>query len=803
MATQNQANDDNQSASETARLNRSAAAINRAAATTTQNNTNINVQLSNDYINRRLYNPLGNFASYTYQISLYMVSPEAYQAFVSSNRSNVKNINGFYLVAQSGGSNNKNKENTVSNLDYYIDNMSIVQSFSGKGSGASINISDIKFEIIEPYGFSFPTKLTAAFENLKANSNFKGIENSIEAIKSFFVVGIRFQGYDENGVPLSSSNFPTSSFTTNIGAQGVFEQFIDIKLKTFKFKLDGFGATKYQLVAAKTDENIGFGTKYGIVDNVSPLIGSTVEELLIGEAQGLTSLKQLLNQNQQGRSVPITYDFRFKGDEATVNSIKNAKLVNLKDNDRARNPSSLASNSSQVNESTAAASVPTNLKTIWQFNSGMAVPQIVENLIKQSTYVTNALTFNYTSSETPNNTGTPNIINQKSDPPELKWYNLSAEVTPTAYDNSNDFSYHITYIIQPFTNPTVNTPFTKSPVYPGPDKLYEYWLTGKNKEIISLELSYDQTYFQISLTEPGQLGDPVSTITGKKNDQDQTGGKNVKNEAVNTITTQLNDPGAYKNVKIKTLGDPDWLHSFSNQNSAVIDPNSQSIFVEVVLKEGIDYNNNTGLLDINNSISFWNYSDTFKKNNNIQGAIFLVKKVISTFSGGAFTQDLECSVPVFTEPKDNNIDGTATGTTIGTTPAQTTPTAGSATAQGSGYSVVAPINIGVFKTPALSSNGINSVYGSAAVGSSLGPTGTFLDGTQRNLVNDDAALSVGAGTTQAGKVDETTMSVNQRLSNFSQRVSAFFKPGTPPPARAPGSVPGGVTRINPSDIQPM
>ena len=640
MATQNQANDDNQSASETARLNRSAAAINRAAATTTQNNTNINVQLSNDYINRRLYNPLGNFASYTYQISLYMVSPEAYQAFVSSNRSNVKNINGFYLVAQSGGSNNKNKENTVLNLDYYIDNMSIVQSFSGKGSGASINISDIKFEIIEPYGFSFPTKLTAAFENLKANSNFKGIENSIEAIKSFFVVGIRFQGYDENGVPLSSSNFPTSSFTTDIGAQGVFEQFIDIKLKTFKFRLDGFGATKYQLVAAKTDENIGFGTKYGIVDNVSPLIGSTVEELLIGEAQGLTSLKQLLNQNQQGRSVPITYDFRFKGDEATVNSIKNAKLVNLKDNDRARNPSSLASNSSQVNESTAAASVPTNLKTIWQFNSGMAVPQIVENLIKQSTYVTNALTFNYTSSETPNNTGTPNIINQKSDPPELKWYNLSAEVTPTAYDNSNDFSYHITYIIQPFTNPTVNTPFTKAPVYPGPDKLYEYWLTGKNKEIISLELSYDQTYFQISLTEPGQLGDPVSTITGKKNDQDQTGGKNVKNEAVNTITTQLNDPGAYKNVKIKTLGDPDWLHSFSNQNSAVIDPNSQSIFVEVVLKEGIDYNNNTGLLDINNSISFWNYSDTFKKNNNIQGAIFLVKKVISTFSGGAFTQYL-------------------------------------------------------------------------------------------------------------------------------------------------------------------
>jgi hypothetical protein len=239
---------------------------------------------------------------------------------------------------------------------------------------------------------------------------------------------------------------------------------------------------------------------------------------------------------------------------------------------------------------------------------------IIENLIKQSTYVTNALTFNYTSSKTPNNTGTPNIINQNSDPPELKWYNISAEVKPTAYDNTNDFSYNITYIIQPFTDPTINTPFTKAPAYPGPDKVYEYWLTGKNKEIISLDLTYDNAYFQVSLTELGKPGDPVTTIPGKKNNQDQTGGKNVKNEAVNTITTQLNDPKAYATVKIKILGDPDWLHSFSNQNGALIDPNANAALIEIIFKEATDYNNNTGLLDINNNtIMFQRYSNTFKK----------------------------------------------------------------------------------------------------------------------------------------------------------------------------------------------
>ena len=41
---------------------------------------------------KRLQNPLGNFSSYTYQISLYMITPDAYDAFIQTGR---KNINAF------------------------------------------------------------------------------------------------------------------------------------------------------------------------------------------------------------------------------------------------------------------------------------------------------------------------------------------------------------------------------------------------------------------------------------------------------------------------------------------------------------------------------------------------------------------------------------------------------------------------------------------------------------------------------------------------------------------------------------
>ena len=68
---------------------------------------------------RRLQNPLGALSSYTYQLSLYMISPEAYDAFVATGRRTINaleaggaglNTSGAYLIAQSGGINNKTSQ---------------------------------------------------------------------------------------------------------------------------------------------------------------------------------------------------------------------------------------------------------------------------------------------------------------------------------------------------------------------------------------------------------------------------------------------------------------------------------------------------------------------------------------------------------------------------------------------------------------------------------------------------------------------------------------------------------------------
>ena len=44
---------------------------------------------STDAPGRRLKNPLGNLSSYTYQLSLYMITPDAYDAFQASGRTEI------------------------------------------------------------------------------------------------------------------------------------------------------------------------------------------------------------------------------------------------------------------------------------------------------------------------------------------------------------------------------------------------------------------------------------------------------------------------------------------------------------------------------------------------------------------------------------------------------------------------------------------------------------------------------------------------------------------------------------------
>ena len=259
----------------------------------------------------RLQNPLGNFSSYTYQLSLYMITPDAYDAFQLSGRKNINALSqtdasgqstngGAFLIAQSGGINNKTSKRAPGfELDYYIDDLKIKTAVNGKNTQSASNVTAISFNIYEPYGFSFITKLKRASDALRKNSKLKNYDKSANASRQFFVLGIRFQGYDKNGnIANASEVFADDTINTSPDASGVYERFYDIVLTSMKFKING-GATTYNITASVISTNVGMGIARGTADNKVPVVAGTVKEALDGEGDGITSLLKTLNENQQ------------------------------------------------------------------------------------------------------------------------------------------------------------------------------------------------------------------------------------------------------------------------------------------------------------------------------------------------------------------------------------------------------------------------------------------------------------------------------------------------------------------------
>ena len=134
---------------------------------------------------KRLKNPLGALSSYNYQLSLYMITPDAMEIFKSEGYRNINKIGvlpvsalgpdvandsvtaGAYLVAQSGGINKEFELRAPSfGLDYYMDNLTF-EVAGPADTGTAVASYNFNFQITEPYGFSFISNLKRAGDAIR------------------------------------------------------------------------------------------------------------------------------------------------------------------------------------------------------------------------------------------------------------------------------------------------------------------------------------------------------------------------------------------------------------------------------------------------------------------------------------------------------------------------------------------------------------------------------------------------------------------------------------------------------------
>jgi len=235
-------------------------------------------------------NILDQYASYTYSLSWYLMNPKTYNQTIKSTK---RDLNGFYLLAQSGGANistgvvNPGETGADAgtagrspffNLDYYIDNLTVEQVMSGSPTaGGAAATTDISFTITEPNGISLLPNLFAACQNLYSTTGQIGTSTKPNYTAATYCMAIRFYGYDANGNLVA----PIASVIPATDRTAAVEKFIFFLITDIKFSVAN-RLVEYKIAGKTSGSATGQSSNRGAIPAQFNFTGTTVNDILVG-----------------------------------------------------------------------------------------------------------------------------------------------------------------------------------------------------------------------------------------------------------------------------------------------------------------------------------------------------------------------------------------------------------------------------------------------------------------------------------------------------------------------------------------
>ena len=617
------------------------------ASPTASGTTNQNSSSDDIYAKNVKPNPLSELSSYTYNIVLYMVDQTVMNNFISGGgtmKGITSNTPGVIVVAKTGGAATGDDVITDvkgNKLDYYIDDF-VLTTFLPGGHNRATAATEIKFKIVEPYGFGFLQNLTKA--GLKLNAQADEIAKNMVGIKQHYIIGINFRGYDADGKIINTATIPSRHFA--------------IKITKMKFKLDGKAVT-YNCDAVVLSEAIANGQIHGIIKASSTLVGKTIYDALADQSnpQSLVSVLNGLGETNKDNNQlvkPAKYAIEFLDENKNVvvgGKIDRKKLISDEQFDQKMATTFNAKSRESVTIAAQLKATQYDGKSSIQLSPGQTILTVIDNIITKSEYISEALDRITNASTESRNLSNP--VRK-----ELVWFSINPVVTIMGTDpKRKDWAYEVKYQIQPFKVPYIRLATAESvSAYQGPIKQYDYWLTGMNSEILSYEQQYDNLYYVTTVMAQNKILEEQKGNTGEAPValQNTTGQSSSGSEGKNlqynqNAAAQMYSPGDSARAKIRIIGDPDYIMSTVGVNLEKPDGQSTSgfrlspldgqKFIEINFGMASDYDDN-GLMDISGAIQFYG-NKAIKEKMRIKGVVYRVIRVDSTFSKGVFSQVLD------------------------------------------------------------------------------------------------------------------------------------------------------------------
>jgi hypothetical protein len=617
-------------------------------------------------------NVLDQYASYTYQASVYLMGAEAYKTMCDTQQ---KNLLGSKLLFQSGGAPVTGRNPYFSN-DYYIDKITLESVISGKGTNQAHNVNQIRMTVIEPNGITLINNLDKA---LNAELGPDAKKKNFNAQQYLLV--IRFYGYDQAG-NLVQANRPNPYGFTDPSA--FVEKFYPMCITNIRFKVAN-KLVEYDIEATAPNYNINVGSNRGSIPYNVELSSGTVKDVLAGalatvnndttgtttntnantttpapeKANAAKSVKTTVRQGlmaalnayqaelvQRGTyQHPDTYSVEFANP-----SIANASIV-VKGADKKSKPMTNPTTAAETKDPNKQ-SMDNSARTV-SIVAGTQIVQALDLILRNSSYITDQASVVVDEN---------NQVQESNGAPaqNLAWYKISTRSTPGPYDyKRNDYSYNITYVISAYKINQMVSDYFLSPTYKGVHKQYNYWFTGENTEVLSYEQNYNALYSAVLSGGPGGqfVNEAIKRNFQPRSGESSQGAAGRTNEIGANAADYLYNPNDLQNVTLQIVGDPAWLQqgeafcgsraNFFNFGpflpDGTINYDSQQILFEILINTPQDYDLSTGLIDPNTqSTIFLNGAQTPGAAR--QSYIYLANNCTSEFVKGKFTQVLKGSL---------------------------------------------------------------------------------------------------------------------------------------------------------------
>jgi len=536
--------------------------------------------------------------------------------------------------------------------------------------------------IVEPQGITLLNRLNNAVIDTIGQGDSK-----INPLSQSYLMVIRFYGYDAAGNAVNSVDLGLDATTDS---DAVVEKFIPFLITNFQYKI-ATKATEYQIKGACHGTNLAFSTQRGEVPFNIQLTAGTVDQLfngnkVLGQAQAdetnndsqqtgttqtiVSGLVEALNEQQQrlaGESYDIAdqYEIIFNDPD-----IKNAKL--LKPGNASKGTAS-----NQTSKQSEQKYLESRLNydkdsRSWRVPAGTTVAQLLDLVLRTSSYITSQQDV-FIDEKTGQIVSSESQDGQANSVPTVQWYRIKTQTVPLDYDTKRKtIAYKITYIIDKYQINTPRSPYFPPAEYRGVHKLYNYWFTGQNSEVLDFEIDVNNNYFvvigndgRVDTRDPGKF--PAQQSYSSAPGQSLQGGERGSTVPAANLSDRLYSIGDVASASIEIVGDPDWIQQSElvyNKNLGLgpfapdgsVNYDSSEVLFELRFNPVQDYDLETGLSNVyenNRDITLQGINENYTQANVAQESlVWTALTVTSMFKQGSFTQRISGAYRDFASAKN-------------------------------------------------------------------------------------------------------------------------------------------------------